>query len=70
MTTQSYEEVLQDESYNEGFDKAAKQAEKKYNKLFEASKAWFLIYESAFGVPDENDNYEYWQLRKLLKINS
>ena len=68
MNTQTFHEVISDESYNEGFDRAEKIAAKKYEKLFNASKAWMEIYESAFGTPDENCTPEYWTLRKLLKL--
>ena len=68
MNSLSYEEIIKDEAYSKGYLKAKKQAEIKYNKLFEASKAWFHIYESTFGTPDEEGNQEFWTLRKLLKM--
>ncbi len=68
MNTLSFEDIKSDESYNKGFDRAEKIAAKKYEKLFNASKSWMEIYESAFGTPDENCTPEYWELRKLLKL--
>jgi len=68
MNYQTLEDIKNDAAYVEGFNRAEKLAAKKYEKLFNASKAWFEIYESAFGTPDENSTPEYWTLRKLLKL--
>lgn len=67
MTTQSFEDIISDENYCKGFVAATKKAEKKYSKLLEASKAWFNVYEVAFGAPEEDGTPEYWELKKLLK---
>lgn len=70
MTNITFTEIVSDEIYSKGFDAGKKAAQKKYNKLFNASLAWLHIYESAYGTPDENQCPEYWELRKLLNMPS
>jgi len=70
MTTLSFHDIQLDEEYNKGYDAGVKSFKKEYEKLFNASKSWLHIYESAFGTPDENSTPEYWRLRKLLKMPS
>ncbi len=66
----TYAEIKADENYMQGYNRAMKIAQKKYDKLFEAAKYFFVMYESSFGEPDETikDNDFYFELRKLLKL--
>lgn len=63
MSTQSYADIISDQSYNEGFEKGKKTAAIKLQTLKNAAKAFMDIYSSGWGEPECK---EWDRLKKLI----